>query len=76
MIRLIVEYFPKIPGGLFCFQSPVLWEQREPNTEFLYFQTLYLLSNILSFSSPSVTHGIYVETLQSECLVLLSKVIS
>lgn len=40
MICLIVEYFPKIPGGLFCFQAPVLWEQREPNTEFLYFQTL------------------------------------
>lgn len=28
LICLIVEYFPKTPGGLFCFQSPpILWEQ-------------------------------------------------
>lgn len=44
MICVIVEYFPKIPGGLFCFQSlPVLWEQREPNTEFLFFQALLFI---------------------------------
>lgn len=41
MIRLIVEYFSKALGGLFCFQSPpILCEQSETSTEILSFKML------------------------------------
>lgn len=78
MICLIVEYFPKTPGGLFCFQSlPILWEQSKANTEILYFKTLLCIFFIIVPGIPLsyVKYGIYVQTLQSEPLVPLSKVI-
>lgn len=78
MLCLIVEYFPKIPGGLFCFQScPVLWEQGEPNTEFLSFETLLCIFFPIDCLFPHpVLNMAFMFRLQSGPLMLLSKVIS
>lgn len=68
VICLIVEYFLKTPGGLFCFQSPpIVWEQSTPNTETLSFKTLLcIFPTVCSIPLSCVKHIIYVQTPQSE----------